>query len=56
MVGYGMAALAAVAALGRFARVAIKEGKIWPAGVITALSALMLVALVVGHFADKKRS
>jgi uncharacterized membrane protein (UPF0136 family) len=56
MIGYGMAALASVAALGRFAPVVIKEGKIWPAGVITALSALTLIALVVGHFTDKKPS
>jgi uncharacterized membrane protein (UPF0136 family) len=53
-VGYLVGALVAVALLGRFLPKAIREQEIYPAGVIAAVSAVVLLCLVVGHFTQPK--
>ncbi len=52
-VGYGIAAVGAVAALGRFIVPVLTKQQIYPAGVIAALSGLVLICLAIGHFQMK---
>jgi uncharacterized membrane protein (UPF0136 family) len=51
-IGYGLAALATIAAMGRFAKPFFAEQKMYPAGLIFGLSAITLICLAIGHFAS----
>ena len=53
--GYGLAALVCLLLLGRFLPVFLRERDLWPAGTMAIVSAVVLVALVAGHFVGSQR-
>jgi uncharacterized membrane protein (UPF0136 family) len=53
-VGYVLGALVCIALLGRFLPKILKEFQLYPGFVIVAASAVMLVLLIVGHFAARR--
>lgn len=52
-IGYGIAAFATLAAMGRFALPFFRDQKWYPAGVIFILSAITLICLAVGHLQNR---
>jgi uncharacterized membrane protein (UPF0136 family) len=54
-VAYIVAAIVCVALLGQFGRKMMQEFQLYPGFVIVASSALMLILLVVGHFAARSQ-
>lgn len=52
--GYGLCGLVCLALLGRFLPAFIKNQTWLPAGIMTVASVIALVALVAGHFMQKK--
>lgn len=55
MAGYTMCLVGALAVLGQFARKAL-AGAMFPAGLMTVLSLVAIVALVAGHFIGRNAS
>lgn len=53
-IGYGIAAVAALAALGRFLPAFLKTQAVWPALAMTLVSSTVLVCLIAGHFMAKR--
>ncbi len=52
-IGYGIAAVATIAAMLRFAKPLFADHKWYPAGVIFALSAITLICLAIGHLQNR---
>lgn len=55
-IGYIGATVIALANMGNFARPFFNEGKVWPAGVVFGVSAVVVLALTAAHFMSKKKA
>jgi len=54
-IGYGIAALGPIMALGRFLPSYMKDHKVWPALIIVIASFAALACLVAGHFMNRPK-
>lgn len=50
LIGYGLAALACLAIMGRFGPKLMKEPTVYPGGVLVVAAVITLVCLIYGHF------
>ncbi len=56
LIGYGLAALACVAILGRFGPKFIKDQVFFPGGLLVSAAVVTLICLVAGHFMNRGAS
>lgn len=55
-IGFGIAAVAALAALGRFLPAYLKTQSVWPALVMVLASSVVLACLIAGHLQNRRLS